>query len=79
LIAEAVLEVLGVTPRPSRPGPPVLPAGQPWLSARRSDAQWVSSYFAPWVARKVRGRSAGDLVDPKRPELSSLFSGGHPD
>lgn len=75
LIAAAVLEVLGVTPRKGALPPPQ-PASQPWLSARRSDAAWVSGYFAPWVARKVRGRSAGDSVDPKRPELSSIYAGG---
>jgi lysophospholipase L1-like esterase len=78
LIAGAVLEVLGVTPPHNRHVPPAQRAAQPWLSARRSDAQWVGGYFAPWVARKVRGRSAGDFVDPKRPELSSLCIGGHP-
>ena len=78
LIAGAVLDVLGVTPRHGA-APPPQPAGRPWLSARRSDAQWVGSYFAPWVARKVRGRSAGDLVDPKRPMLSSVPVGGQSD
>jgi hypothetical protein len=78
LIADAVLDVLGVTPRHGAAPPPQL-TGRPWLSARRSDAQWVGSYFAPWVARKVRGRSAGDLVDPKRPMLSSVPVGGQPD
>jgi lysophospholipase L1-like esterase len=78
MIADAVLEVLGVTPRHGS-APPAQHASQPWLSARRSDAQWVGSYFAPWVARKVRGRSAGDRVDPKRPELSNISVGGHTD
>jgi hypothetical protein len=31
-----------------------------------------TDYFAPWVARQVRGRSAGDLVEPKRAELTAL-------
>jgi hypothetical protein len=75
LIADAVLEMLGVTPRRGS-APPSQHASQPWLSARRSDAQWVGSYFAPWVARQVRGRSAGDFVDPKRPVLSSISVGG---
>jgi lysophospholipase L1-like esterase len=45
-----------------------------WVSARREDATWVRSYFAPWVARQVRGRSAGDLVEPKRAELITLLA-----
>jgi lysophospholipase L1-like esterase len=43
-----------------------------WVSARRADAAWVRTYFAPWVARQVRGRSAGDLVEPKRGKLTVL-------
>jgi hypothetical protein len=33
----------------------------------------VRSYFAPWVGRQVRGRSAGDLIEPKRAELTMLL------
>lgn len=79
LVADAVLDVLGVTSRHRSPVLPAQPAGRPWLSARRSDVQWVSSYFAPWVASKVRGRSAGDFVDPKRPELSDISTTVHSD
>jgi len=43
------------------------------VSARREDVTWVRSYFAPWVARQVQGRSAGDLVQPKRAELTALL------
>ncbi|HEY6274998.1 MAG TPA: SGNH/GDSL hydrolase family protein [Streptosporangiaceae bacterium] len=40
-----------------------------WLAARRMDMRWARVHAAPWVARRVRGVSAGDGVDPKRPEL----------
>jgi hypothetical protein len=71
LVADAVLDVLGVT---SRTGSSVWqePVGQSWLAARRSDAQWASTYFAPWVGRKLRGRSTGDLLDPKLPDLTAI-------
>jgi lysophospholipase L1-like esterase len=36
---------------------------------RREDAQWVREHFGPWLARRLRGRSSGDAVDPKRPDL----------
>ena len=72
LVAAAVLHVLGEPPSSdalkSRP-PSVAPD---WVSARRADAEWFGSYFAPWFARKVRGRSAGDLLAPKRAELAQL-------
>ena len=75
MVAAAVLAELGVT------GSDVFStsaqqaaeaARQRWVSARRDDATWVRSYFAPWVGRQVRGRSAGDLAEPKLAELTTL-------
>jgi lysophospholipase L1-like esterase len=43
-----------------------------WLAARRMDLRWARDHAAPWVARRVRGISSGDDVDPKRPELLPL-------
>jgi len=43
-----------------------------WLDARRMDLHWARVHAAPWVARRVRGTSSGDNVDPKRPELLPL-------
>jgi hypothetical protein len=42
------------------------------VTARRADAAWARTYFAPWVGRQVRGISTGDLVEPKRAELLEL-------
>ena len=71
LIAEAVLDVLGLTPGAGNRVQDE-PVTRSWLADRRSDAQWVSTYFAPWLGRKLRGRSAGDFVDPKLPELTPV-------
>ena len=46
-----------------------------WVDARRADVDWARTYFAPWVGRKVRGRSTGDQVVAKLPELTPLHSG----
>jgi lysophospholipase L1-like esterase len=43
-----------------------------WLGARWMDLQWARAHAAPWVARRVRGISSGDNIDPKRPELLPL-------
>ncbi len=43
-----------------------------WLTARREDATWARLYAAPWVQRRLRGRSSGDGMAPKRPELMPL-------
>lgn len=40
-----------------------------WLSARRMDARWARVHAAPWVGRRIRGRSSGDGIPPKRPQL----------
>ncbi|GAA2895507.1 SGNH/GDSL hydrolase family protein [Streptosporangium fragile] len=37
---------------------------------RREDARWVREHLGPWVVRRLRGRSSGDGLDPKRPELA---------
>lgn len=48
------------------------PDARSWLAERHSDAQWASTHFAPWWGRKLRGRSAGDFVDPKLPKLTAI-------
>jgi lysophospholipase L1-like esterase len=45
------------------------PAALSWLSARRMDARWARVHAAPWVGRRLRGRSSGDGIPPKRPHL----------
>jgi len=71
-VAEAVLEALGH------------PAAFDWrapLSARRNpgrvartaaDLVWLATFLAPWVKRRITGKSSGDGVPAKRPELAPL-------
>ena len=76
VVAAAVLAELGVTASDAfstSAQQAAEAARQRWVSARREDATWVRSYFAPWVGRQVRGRSAGDLIEPKRAELTMLL------
>ena len=42
----------------------------------REDAQWVRAYVGPWVGRRLRGRSSGDAVQPKRPAPQRVQRGG---
>ncbi|MET4159813.1 glycosyltransferase [Agromyces sp. PvR057] len=37
------------------------------------DAEWIARHAAPWVARRLRGRTAGDGREPKRPELRPVL------
>jgi lysophospholipase L1-like esterase len=40
---------------------------QPWRRARIEDVAWAREYFAPWIVRRIRHRSSGDGIQPKRP------------
>ncbi len=51
-----------------------LPAGP--VTGRRdaaaANARWAREYLAPWVQRRLRGQSSGDLVQAKRPLVTPL-------
>jgi lysophospholipase L1-like esterase len=71
-IALHALHVLGLpadgdwaTPLPARPP-------RTRQQAMREDAAWVRAHVLPWVGRRLRGRSSGDGLEPKRPTLAPL-------
>jgi hypothetical protein len=77
-VALRACEVMGIPvqedwrePWPSLDRPPRSPAVD-WASARRMDARWARVYAAPWLTRRIRGRSSGDGIAPKRPQLLPL-------
>jgi lysophospholipase L1-like esterase len=83
-VAAAVLERLGV----SDPG--LLAGAAGWwrepLPARaatrygarvedlRADLRWARRYFAPWVGRRLRGVSSGDLLAAKHADVVELIA-----
>lgn len=71
-LALRVAEVLGVPTeeRWDRPWPVLEQVS--WAKARREDLQWVKDSLAPWIGRRLTGRSSGDTVTAKRPELTLL-------
>jgi hypothetical protein len=77
-VALRACEVMGIPVGEDwrEPWPPldqaVRSAAVDWLSARRLDARWLRVYAAPWLSRRVRGRSSGDGILPKRPQLRPL-------
>ncbi len=71
-VASHVLEGLGVAYPPREDLPPV--PRTPWLAARWGDVRWARQHLAPWIHRRLTGRSSGDTVKPKRPELAPLDS-----
>jgi lysophospholipase L1-like esterase len=68
-VALAACEALGVpaTGDWREPWPATVPVG--WLTSRRSDLEWARTYFLPWIQRRLQGRSSGDDVTAKRPDL----------
>lgn len=68
-VAVNVCEALGVEP------------DEDWLKplpnlakVRRemNGAAWAGKHFAPWVKRRITGKSSGDTVEPKRPRLTQV-------
>ncbi|MDG4790972.1 SGNH/GDSL hydrolase family protein [Micromonospora sp. WMMD1102] len=68
-VAARVLTALGVSPEEGWLVVPPHPAPTPWLAARGADLRWLRQYLAPWVRRRLTGRSSGDTVLAKRPLL----------
>jgi lysophospholipase L1-like esterase len=74
LVARALAHGLGVPGFDDswrHPLPPPGPLGR--IDAVRSDLVWAHTHALPWLWRMIRGRSAGDGRDPKRPKPLPLL------
>jgi lysophospholipase L1-like esterase len=71
-VAGHVLTALGLVPDTAWMDVRTAPRPQPWPLARAADARWAARYLAPWIKRRLQGRSSGDLVTAKRPELGPI-------
>lgn len=70
-IALAAYQALGHTPQEADWRIPLPPAPRPGrLEALRDNAVWAQKYAAPWVSRRLQGKSSGDHIEPKRPSLT---------
>lgn len=67
--AAHVLAVLGVPADPSWWEVPPRPAAKSWAATRADDLAWAGRYLAPWIKRRLTGRSSGDTVTAKRPDM----------
>jgi lysophospholipase L1-like esterase len=68
-VAAHVLTALKVALGPEWFAVPARPVPPRWLAARTADAQWVGRHLAPWIKRRLTGRSSGDSISAKRPTL----------
>ncbi|MEV7889158.1 SGNH/GDSL hydrolase family protein [Streptomyces sp. NPDC002817] len=69
-VAEAVWQTLGYDPDDTEwrtPMPATLPPG--WAARRVADARFARQYLLPWIGRRLTGRSSGDGLPAKRPDL----------
>jgi lysophospholipase L1-like esterase len=69
-IARMVLNTLQV-PNELKPWEPQPMPAIPWRQARAEDIVWARTHFAPWIVRRLRGKSSGDDIEPKRPTFTS--------
>ncbi|GAB3282603.1 SGNH/GDSL hydrolase family protein [Parasphingorhabdus pacifica] len=71
-VALRAAEVLGLTVTEDWREPwPEIPT-RSWRVQRAQDIQWAREYLAPWVGRRLRGRSNGDGRVAKRPDLETI-------
>jgi lysophospholipase L1-like esterase len=71
-VAAQVLTALGVGCDEEWLMVPERPAPTPWLAARAADVRWAGGHLAPWIKRRLTGRSSGDTVTAKRPLLGPI-------
>lgn len=66
--AAAALEALGMGDDAWRTPAPLERSGA--LQRGVGHARWVSRHLAPWLTRRIQGRSSGDAITPKQPTLA---------
>jgi lysophospholipase L1-like esterase len=71
-VAAHVLTALGLVPDAAWWEPPVRGPVMSWGGRRVADARWAGQHLAPWVKRRITGRSSGDFRTAKRPTLGPL-------
>jgi hypothetical protein len=71
-IAAAMAQALGLEPDED-PWAPLPPADSiPRATAMTTELAWMGRHMAPWIMRRIRGRSSGDGLSAKRPSLAAL-------
>jgi lysophospholipase L1-like esterase len=68
-VAAHVLTALDVEPPAAWWESPAYPRKRSWPIARVQDVRWAGTHLAPWIKRRLTGRSSGDNVSAKRPTL----------
>ncbi|MFE7776928.1 SGNH/GDSL hydrolase family protein [Streptomyces sp. NPDC057445] len=68
-VAEAVWQTLGLPAEDDWRAPLPSAARPGWAARRTADARFARQHLVPWIGRRLTGRSSGDGLPAKRPEL----------
>jgi lysophospholipase L1-like esterase len=71
-VAIEVLDTLGIPHELDLSDPTGSLGETPFRAGRRADLDWVVRHAAPWIRRRLTGKSSGDGVSPKRPTLTPI-------
>lgn len=72
-MADALAHALGLPGADTSWSEPLPVAPRPSAFERlRAEADWFRRFLLPWAWRHARGRSSGDDISPKRPELEEV-------
>lgn len=71
-VAIEVLDTLGVPHELDLADPTGSLGDTPLRSGTRADLDWVVKHAAPWIKRRLTGKSSGDGVTAKRPTLEPI-------
>lgn len=73
-IAAAVAELLELPDADHSWAEPLPPLEtKPRVRAVTEEVVWAAKFFGPWIWRRLRGRSSGDGISPKRPQLTKML------
>lgn len=68
-VAEAVWQTLGLPAEADWRAELPQAVAPAWAARRIADARFAREHLGPWVMRRLTGRSSGDGLPPKRPDL----------
>jgi len=71
-VAIEVLDSLGVAHGLDLSDPTGSLGPSPLRAGKRADLEWVVRHAAPWIKRRITGKSSGDGVTAKRPTLEPI-------
>jgi lysophospholipase L1-like esterase len=71
-VAIEVLDTLGVIHALDLSDPTGSLGDTPFRAGTRADLEWAVRHAAPWIRRRLTGRSSGDGVTAKRPALEPI-------